>query len=1047
MKILKIKSRNINSLKGDNEIDFERFLQDDALFSITGTTGAGKSTILDIIICALYGRTPRLNNPIDLMTQHTGECFCEVEFEIKSKRYRSSWSVRRAKDKSEGKVQVAKMEICTLPDEKLISMKSKEVPPYIEKLSGLDFDKFKQSMMLAQNGFDAFLKAKENERSLLLEKMTGTQIYATISREIYSTYKDFNEEIKLEERALGVIELLSKDVISEKKTLLKEKNRDKNRALKRDSQLKKEHLWLKNLVKLKTNYIVSSQNFKRSKEKKEKNRELFSKLELAKKALNIESLYTKRVIVLKDIEKSEDIFKKIEVELKDFKVQLDNKSLEVNLSQKMFEDAKQEYLQKNKKVKVLRAINIEKELKSKRLMALMLITSSQKSESKALNSKLEESTKSLRFLKKENESSSLKDDSYERKYLEMDKVTLEDNQKEYPFKSRLKHLDELIERSKHYNEILKSQKEIETVVNRAKQNRKTLKERVIDKEQLSMVSKAHLKSLRENREQKLLIVKYENDRKILREGEACFLCGSKEHPYIEHQPQVDVDKTTLEIDQKEERLSTIKSKLKLLEKEHIEVIAKIELETLAFEKLEEKRLFLKKSLGQASVYELAEEKKRVEQRLNEIVHRREKKITLLEEKTKSEVLHKQIAKKLHEEEILIKELDVKNKSLKKALYENVTQQTELEDEVMFLKKRAIVTLNILDIDKYEKGLNDKFKTVQDKAYQQEKKYAELRIKEESLRERFILLGNALMENKTQLLQLEKQFSAELKSNKFSSEKAFLEALVKKERRAELSKICDGIQKEYTQSQTLYRDAKQRLFSHQKENLSTALLEDVSENLKALELILDSLKKEIGNTEKELEIDALNRAKHQKRIEALNKKKETFRVWIKLNEMVGSADGAKFAKFAQGITLDQLIYLANTHLEILSSRYELCRSNNERHLLEIEVIDSFQGNVTRPVSTLSGGESFIVSLALALGLSSLASQRISIDSLFLDEGFGSLDDDSLEVALNALSRLQSSGKMIGVISHVKSLKEQIPLQIKIVPNGDGTSRIITPTTPH
>jgi len=164
-------------------------------------------------------------------------------------------------------------------------------------------------------------------------------------------------------------------------------------------------------------------------------------------------------------------------------------------------------------------------------------------------------------------------------------------------------------------------------------------------------------------------------------------------------------------------------------------------------------------------------------------------------------------------------------------------------------------------------------------------------------------------------------------------------------------------------------------------------------------------------------------------------------------MVGSADGAKFAKFAQGITLDQLIYLANTHLKILSSRYELCRSSSEKQLLEIEVIDSFQGNITRPVSTLSGGESFIVSLALALGLSSLASQRISIDSLFLDEGFGSLDDDSLEVALNALSRLQSSGKMIGVISHVKALKEQIPLQIRIVPNGDGTSRVITPTALH
>ncbi len=155
-------------------------------------------------------------------------------------------------------------------------------------------------------------------------------------------------------------------------------------------------------------------------------------------------------------------------------------------------------------------------------------------------------------------------------------------------------------------------------------------------------------------------------------------------------------------------------------------------------------------------------------------------------------------------------------------------------------------------------------------------------------------------------------------------------------------------------------------------------------------------------------------------------------------MIGSADGNKFAKFAQGITLDQLISLANNHLSVLSSRYELQRSTEQKQLLEIEVIDSFQGNVIRPVSTLSGGESFIVSLALALGLSELASQKIAIDSLFLDEGFGTLDEDSLETALNALNLLQSSGKMVGVISHVEALKERIPLQIKVVPKGDGTS---------
>lgn len=157
-------------------------------------------------------------------------------------------------------------------------------------------------------------------------------------------------------------------------------------------------------------------------------------------------------------------------------------------------------------------------------------------------------------------------------------------------------------------------------------------------------------------------------------------------------------------------------------------------------------------------------------------------------------------------------------------------------------------------------------------------------------------------------------------------------------------------------------------------------------------------------------------------------------------MIGSANGDKFSKFAQGITLDQLIYLANGYLNILNSRYELKRSLSNNKSLDIEIMDSYQGDVIRPVTTLSGGESFIVSLSLALGLSSLASQKISIDSLFLDEGFGSLDNENLEMALNALDTLKNRGKIVGIISHVEALKERISSQIRVIPNGDGTSSI-------
>ena len=148
----------------------------------------------------------------------------------------------------------------------------------------------------------------------------------------------------------------------------------------------------------------------------------------------------------------------------------------------------------------------------------------------------------------------------------------------------------------------------------------------------------------------------------------------------------------------------------------------------------------------------------------------------------------------------------------------------------------------------------------------------------------------------------------------------------------------------------------------------------------------------------------------------------------LTGLIGSADGAKFRKFAQGLTLAHLVYLANHQLERLHARYQLQCQQSEA--LTIEVLDTWQADSVRDTKTLSGGESFLVSLALALALSDLVSAKTSIDSLFLDEGFGTLDYDTLEIALDALDSLNASGKMIGVISHVDTLKDRIPVQIKV-----------------
>jgi exonuclease SbcC len=161
----------------------------------------------------------------------------------------------------------------------------------------------------------------------------------------------------------------------------------------------------------------------------------------------------------------------------------------------------------------------------------------------------------------------------------------------------------------------------------------------------------------------------------------------------------------------------------------------------------------------------------------------------------------------------------------------------------------------------------------------------------------------------------------------------------------------------------------------------------------------------------------------------------------LHNLIGSADGKKYRTFAQGLTFELMVAHANRQLEKMTDRYLLTR--DESQPLELNVVDNYQAGEVRSTKNLSGGESFIVSLTLALGLSQMASKKVRVDSLFLDEGFGSLDEETLETALEALSALQQDGKLIGIISHVSALKERINTQISITPLSGGRSTICGP----
>lgn len=221
-------------------------------------------------------------------------------------------------------------------------------------------------------------------------------------------------------------------------------------------------------------------------------------------------------------------------------------------------------------------------------------------------------------------------------------------------------------------------------------------------------------------------------------------------------------------------------------------------------------------------------------------------------------------------------------------------------------------------------------------------------------------------------------------------------------------------------------------------LDAGALEELQNTARQLRQASSAKRTELGQIEQKLQDDDAARRRRAEQGAALQAAEMEALRWGRLRELIGAADGAKFARFAQSLTLRQLITLANEHLRVLAERYRLLAVAGDE--LDLRIVDLYQANTDRPMESLSGGESFLASLALALGLSELASRHHPIDSLFIDEGFGTLDTQTLEVALSALENLRARGKTIGLISHVELLKERLATQVRVIRKAGGTSRI-------
>ena len=292
---------------------------------------------------------------------------------------------------------------------------------------------------------------------------------------------------------------------------------------------------------------------------------------------------------------------------------------------------------------------------------------------------------------------------------------------------------------------------------------------------------------------------------------------------------------------------------------------------------------------------------------------------------------------------------------------------------------------------------------------------------------------------TEINTLQITFDTQLKNSDFDSKTDIDKALLTNEDKVKYTQNKERI----TENQLKLKTLKESNLKT-KEDLNTVKNFEISqaESKTTLEDLIaknNAFLTEKGKVSEAFRKDQEIRNRNQEIYKKIDAQAAICTVWKELFKIIGNSKDA-FNVYVQRLTLKHLLDLANVHLYKLNKRYSLKMEETykPKEELNFNLIDHYQTDQARLVDTSSGGEKFIISLALALGLSDLASKNVKIDSLFIDEGFGTLDSNTLETVISTLETLQSQGKMIGIISHVENLKERIPTQIQITKKSNGVS---------
>ncbi|MDR1169482.1 MAG: AAA family ATPase [Prevotellaceae bacterium] len=1020
MKILAIRGKNLASLEGEFNIDFDAEpLKSAGIFAITGPTGAGKSTILDAMCLALFDDAPRISkgernvqvsDVLDktisqtdsriILRKGTSSGRAEVDFiALNGERYRSAWTVRRLKNKPDGALQNTEIKLYNLNTDVEEQGTKTALLKKITELIGLNFNQFIRAVLLAQGDFSTFLKAKQNDKAELLEKLTGTDIYSKISSTIYRKTKEEIDALAMLQQRINDIAILTEEEIVEfyqQKSLIDRELEPVKDIL---SGIDKKLEWIKQYEELSKEKEEAETELKKVKQSIETAKPRYAYIEILDASLEIRDVYINLESKAEQLKKLESNHASQQLQLQKCEKQVSEFDTELQKITDSLKQTEQDFA----KLKPLIARSKELDIKI------------QSAKEKLDETKNELDLKNRQKLKSETNILNINKNMTETK--KQSNIINE-------WFSEKKSLEEIVQQIDlilpTLGDIRLVEKQIETACHDLNANNAILASQNENLERLEKESEK-LNSL--------LPTEILNMRKKLKENEPCPVCGSVHHPF-----KAEVSQST-KVNEKE---------LEKRKKETADSIAetnrKIESTKVSITRLD---TLVKgyKTQHNTSIDRIEKPLQAVNNWKNFINNGLQERLSNFAKQWKKN--EEEQTRNLKQTELYNEKLKVENTVLSDISAECLRRETLYNETLSALESLFAERTGLLEgrkADEVESFYGNAIEQQSAKCGKIKNAKTEVESRKSEIMGIISQLQKDIETVSAQIAELKTSVDEWLLNDSHRITQDILKDLVTKSHTwiAGEKKELTNLKNRETRFAATCIERNTRIEKHNE----SLYKPDNNEDRKSLKQLYEDTanrEKDLKRQQTAIDVSIAKHSDNEKLVKSLDMelkiKTETCEEWKKLNMLLGSADGHKFKNIIQSYTMNILLDYANRHLETLTKRYRLEKTGDT---LALQVIDNDMLGEVRTIHSLSGGESFLISLALALGLSALSSNRMQIESLFIDEGFGSLDADTLNVAIDALENLYTQGRKIGIISHVGEMR--IPTQIKVIKSINGKSEI-------